>query len=160
MLRMVRKVTAPKLKGSMTIEAAVVVPVTMAIILAIVFMGFYVNNKAAMAAVDYYSALEYAGEVDRSIVSSGSMDPDLADCLYAAYGVSAGVSGEADKYTAWSDASFFMPSVLVSRMFDKAMEQMHEDVEVSFMNGRKKLLYYKSQCEELPGLLKKEGGRE
>ena len=49
------------IKGSFTLEAAVVVPITMAVMVAVVFLSFLAYDKVTMTAVCDYALMETAG---------------------------------------------------------------------------------------------------
>ena len=91
--------------GSFTLEAAVIVPLVMVIMVAAVFLTFYVHDIVTMTAVSDYALLENAGNIKKNEqeITTG-MTQLLSDRMIAATDISSSVSGSDNKAYATASA--------------------------------------------------------
>ena len=141
------------LKGSMTIEAAVVVPIAMVIMVSIIFLAYYVHDQAVMSAAADYAVMENAGKENAGNTAQ-LINGILSGKLYSVSGISVSASGSKGSIKAQSSASFYMPLSMVRQMLGMDTKNLKAQVDVSFLASRKKLLLYKSICDGIPELLK------
>ena len=146
--------TKGKLEASFTIEAAVVMPLAMILMVTVIFTAFYAHNAATIAAVTNCAALEAAAAADqsRNAVSSG-MKELLAKRLIGETDVSVSISGGEQERSASASASFQIPLAMVRDLTGNRMESLSFRTGLSNLNGRKKLLLYKSICDGVSDLL-------
>ena len=148
-----RHILHARLKGSMTIEAAVIVPIAMVILVSIIYLAYYVHDQAVMSAVTDYAVMENAGKNDAGNAAQ-IINSLLGEKLYSVSGISAGADGGGGKLNADSSASFYMPLAMIRQILGQDTGSLSASVNASFLASRKKLLLYKSICDGVPELLK------
>ena len=139
-------------RASFTIEAAVIVPMTMLILMAVIFLSFHVHDKVSIVAATQYAALVQA---ESSLAgSSGLAGPQqgLSRQLIRATDAGLSVSGDADSVTAEASAGFTVPIPMVDLLTNHALQSISVSVHNRSFNGRKKLLLYKSICDGVQDL--------
>ena len=148
------QIGSEKLQASFTIEAAVVVPLAMIMMATVIFAAFYVHNAATIAAVTDYAVLEQAAGMNGSqnVLCQGVKEL-LAGRLIGETAVSVSISGGEENGTAYTSASFQIPLAMIRELMGNTGEKLSFQTEVSNLNGRKKLLLYKSICDGVSELL-------
>lgn len=134
--------------GSFTLEAAVIVPLVMVIMVAAVFLTFYVHDIVTMTAVSDYALLENAGNIRKNEqeITKG-MTQLLSDRMIAATDISSSVSGSDNKAYATASAHINLPTAMLKTMLGEETENLNKEIDISNLSGRKTLLLYKAIIE-------------
>ncbi len=134
--------------GSFTLEAAVIVPLVMVIMVAAVFLTFYVHDIVTMTAVSDYALLENAGNIKKNEqeITTG-MTQLLSDRMIAATDISSSVSGSDNKAYATASAHINLPTAMLKTMLGEETENLNKEIDISNLSGRKTLLLYKAIIE-------------
>lgn len=134
--------------GSFTLEAAVIVPLVMVIMVAAVFLTFYVHDIVTMTAVSDYALLENAGNIRKNEqeITTG-MTQLLSDRMIAATDISSSVSGSDNKAYATASAHINLPTAMLKNMLGEETENLNKEIDISNLSGRKTLLLYKAIIE-------------
>lgn len=134
--------------GSFTLEAAVIVPLVMVIMVAAVFLTFYVHDIVTMTAVSDYALLENAGNIRKNEqeITTG-MTQLLSDRMIAATDISSSVSGSDNKAYATVSAHINLPTAMLKTMLGEETENLNKEIDISNLSGRKTLLLYKAIIE-------------
>lgn len=143
----------------MTIEACVVVPIAMVVLVSIIYLAYFVHDKAVMTAVNDFALMENAGNADAGNASQ-MISSALSQNLYSVSSVSASSGGGTGNMNADSGADFYMPLVMIRNIMGQNTEMIRSKVRISFLASRKKLLLYKSICDGVPELLKEAAGKK
>lgn len=133
--------------GSFTMEAAVVTPMTMLILMAVIFLSFFVYDQVTLDAAAEYAVLERA---EQSLMGRGDASgaaERLTHVLMAAGETSVSVSGDADHCSGEVTAVFHVPLLMVDQLTSGALRTIEVHMERHAFDGRKKLLLYKSICD-------------
>ena len=142
-----------QLQGSFTIEAAVVVPMTMLIFLAVIFLTFFVHDQVTLTAAVQYGVLVQAERSLMGTAPASGMEAGIESRILAASAVSCPVNGNADHCEGEGTAAFHIPLLMISQLTSGALRQLHAEAEGNAFDGRKKLLLYKSICDGAGDLL-------
>lgn len=134
--------------GSFTLEAAVIVPLVMVIMVAAVFLTFYVHDIVTMTAVSDYALLENAGNIRKNEqeITTG-MTQLLSERMIAATDISSSVSGSDNKAYASASAHINLPTAMLKAMLGEETENLNKEIDISNLSGRKTLLLYKAIIE-------------
>ena len=134
--------------GSFTLEAAVIVPLVMVIMVAAVFLTFFVHDIVTMTAVSDYALLENAGNIKKNEqeITTG-MTQLLSDRMIAATDISSSVSGSDNKAYATASAHINLPTAMLKTMLGEETENLNKEIDISNLSGRKTLLLYKAIIE-------------
>ncbi len=141
-------------KGSFTLEAAVIVPLAMALIAAILIFALAVHDGVIMNTVGVATIMENAGnfENDPEIIREDVLKM-LQKRLVVAKNVSVEVEESKDQYTAISQSSFQIASGFIRYFTGEDLSQLNTRVCISNLNGRKTLLKYKTICDSAKNIL-------
>ncbi|MBR3402787.1 MAG: pilus assembly protein [Parasporobacterium sp.] len=151
---MVRNWKRQRFSGSFTIEAAVVIPMTMLLLVTMIFTAFYVHNAATIAAVSDAALLENALYLDENRSSfCSNLEGILGQRLIGETQVSASISGGEDKRSAEVSAVFRIPIAMIDDLTQERLGSLSFRSDVSHLDGRKKLLLYKAICDGAENLL-------
>ncbi len=147
-IRMIRSIKNLDFAGSYTLEAAVIVPIVMVIMVAAIFLTFYVHDQVTMTAVSDYALLENAGNIgsNETQITSG-MTSLLSDRMIVATDISSSVSGSDNKAYASASAHINIPLAMMKTMLGEEAENLSEEIDISNLAGRKTLLLYKAIIE-------------
>ncbi len=134
--------------GSFTLEAAVIVPLVMVIMVAVIFLTFYVHDKVTMTAVSDYALLENAGNIGKNEqeITTG-MTQLLSDRMIAATDISSSLSGSDNKAYASASAHINLPTAMMRAILGEETENLNQEIDISNLSGRKTLLLYKAIIE-------------
>ena len=141
-------------KGSFTIEAAVVVPMVMVMLAACLYMAFHIHNAATMAAVTDAAVMELAAGWEEAPDSAGrDLEGILAGRLLGETETSVRVNVTGDAGSAEASAQFRTLPSMIRELTGEKLSSLSFRTEISHLNGRKKLLLYKSICDGVSDLL-------
>jgi len=154
----IRSAAGFSLHGSATIEAYVVVPVAMVIMLAVIYLSYYVHDKSCMTAVNYYAVLEHADGTGTSKDLIPDIQNYISGKLIWASDVNAHISTGNGRSGAESSASFNLPFELVRKMLPAGMSSMYSEINITGLGPRKKLLLYKCICDGVKKIKSAWGG--
>ena len=132
------------LKGSFTIEAAVVVPITMVIMVALVFLGFLTYDKASITAVCDYALMEAAGNTGNNTTKVQNAIFELLNSrLLAVSDIKVSAGGNTGNAYVSSAASFDIPLYMVKELIGGEAGLLSCNMDISNLDGRKVLILYK-----------------
>lgn len=139
-----------KLKASFTIEAGVVVPILMLIIVAMITIAFLLHDRVIMSTASTYEVMEHAGDfdaqeevaiqnvrnvLDRKLITAENI---MVSGESKSEGIRMNASGEAD-----------IPLSDVSRLVGEGREKLSVSINVTNLRGRKALIRYKTYMDAL-----------
>ena len=145
-----------RLKASFTIEAAVIVPLTIFIIAAFMYMAFYIHDRAVMGSAGAAYILENAADYSDSLSTieedTGEM---LENRLIIAENISVSVTDE-DGITLESSADINMPLPFLSSILGTSPDSVSTSVNISMLDGRAQVLKYKAAADGIDVLAQSE----
>lgn len=139
-----------KLKASFTIEAGVVVPILMLIIVAMITIAFLLHDRVIMSTASTYEVMEHAGDfdaqeeaaiqnvrnvLDRKLITAENI---MVSGEAKSEGIRMNASGEAD-----------IPLSDVNRLVGEGREKLSVSINVTNLRGRKALIRYKTLMDAL-----------
>ena len=137
-----------KLKASFTLEAAVIIPLVMALIAALLFFTLAVHDGVIMNTVSVAAIVENAGKFSNDPENIRSeVQEMLQKRLIAAKNIQVDVEETKDQYTAVSQGSFSIASGFIRYFTGEDLTSLNTRVCISNLNGRKTLLKYKTICD-------------
>ena len=140
--------------GSFTIEAAVVILMTMLLLVTVIFTAFYVHNAATITAIADAALLENAASLEENRDSfCKDLEGVLRQRLIGESQVQASIGGGEDKRSAEVSAVFRIPLAMIDDLTQERMGNLSFHSDVSHLDGRKKLLLYKAICDGAENLL-------
>ncbi|MCQ2530368.1 MAG: hypothetical protein MJ086_03850 [Lachnospiraceae bacterium] len=135
-----------KLKAAFTLEAAVVVPIAMVIIVSMLFVAFFIHDCVVMNTVSSYMIMENATRYsEQPEALSDEILQLLSRRMIIAKNISAEVTGEEDQLSVKGSSDFYMPIPMVQELTD--ISNATTSLRISNLNGRKTLLKYKVLCD-------------
>ena len=136
-----------RLKASATIEAAVIVPITLVIIAAVLVLVFILHDWVILSTASLYEIMEEAGDGEDSGEIQESVSAMLGKRLITAD--VAGVSADAseDRISVDAEGSVQIPMQLLRTLLGEGFSRIGGEVRVSNLNGRKLLVRYKTICD-------------
>ena len=148
-----------KQKGSFTLEAAIIMPVTMAVIAALLLFAISVHDGVVMNTVSTAAILENAGSFTNDPENiPGTIRDMLSKRLIIAKNIAVDVDEEQDQYMAICSGSFQIASGFLRMFTGEEMTNIRTNVSISNLDGRKTLLKYKTICDGLEDLTKEGKG--
>lgn len=147
---MIRK----KYKGSFTLEAAVVVPITMALIAGLLIFTLSVHDGVILNTVSTAIIMENASRFSKEPENiRGKIMDMLSKRLLVTRNIAVEVTGGEDDCTAISSGSFQISSGFIRNLTGTEITELHSQINISYLNGRKTLLKYQAVCDGMSGLL-------
>ena len=137
------------LNGSFTIEAIVVVPFIVLIMTASVFIGFFYYDKAVMDSVNICTMLDDSQPAVLYAKVSDSLSAQLIGTSKPDFFINA----DQESRRISMSADFMIPLTFINLVTDNKLKSLNSDVSISNLNGRKKLLLYKSICDGIKDVL-------
>lgn len=135
------------IRGSFTIEAAVIVPMTMFILVAVLTFSFHIHDEVSIVAAAQYAALIQAESSLTGSSGTAGLQQSLSRRLIRAKDAGFTAGGNADSVTVQAQADFPVPIPIVDLLTSHTLRSIHIQVKNQSFNGRKKLLLYKSICD-------------
>ena len=133
-----------RLRGSFTVEAAVIVPLTMFIVVTFIYMAFYLHDRVIMSCIGAGYILENAADYSGSLADiQEDTEEMLKSRLIIADKISVSVS-EDDGAALSSSAKIAMPFPFITDIMGSSAEDIESTVNISMLDGRKTLLKYKA----------------
>lgn len=124
------------IKGSFTVEAALLMTVLIPLLTALIYLGFYQHDKVWIANKVRTAAMESALDPDRED------QPDWSGVL-ACTNVSGGIKRGKNKVTAAGKATFKIPG-FVARFFTGGRMEINSKVEIPVKNAKKQIQKYRN----------------
>ena len=134
-----------KLKASFTIEAAVIVPIVMVVIVGIIFIAFMVHDMVTMDALNTYTLIENAGKYnDNTEIVSADLQNKLSSGLIITKDINVESKKRTDGIIVRSCGNFSLPFSALSDLL--GTKQINESSEITLTNldGRGTLLKSKA----------------
>lgn len=145
-----------KYKGSFTLEAAVVVPITMALIAGLLIFTLSVHDGVIMNTVSTAIIMENASRFSKEPENiQGKIMEMLSKRLIVTRNIAVDVTGGEDDCTATCSGSFQIASGFIRNLTGTKITDLHSQINISYLNGRKTLLKYQAICDNVTGLLNK-----
>lgn len=142
------------LKASFTLEAAVIVPLSMALIAALLIFTLAVHDGVIMNTVSIAAIIENAGKYSEDPENiRNEVQEMLQKRLVVAKNISVEIDGTEDQYTAISQGSFQIASGFIRYFTGEDLTNLNTRVCISNLNGRKTLLKYKTICDSAEQML-------
>ena len=145
-----------RLKASFTIEAAVIVPLTIFIIAAFMYMAFYIHDRAVMGSAGAAYIIENAADYSDSL---STIEEDtremLENRLIIAENISVSVTDD-DGITLESSADINMPLAFLSSILGTSPDSVSTSVNISMLDGRAQVLKYKAAADGIDVLAQSE----
>ena len=133
-----------RLRGSFTVEAAVIVPLTMFIVVTFIYMAFYLHDKVVMSCTGADYILENAADYSGSLTDIEENTEEMLESrLIIADSISVSVS-EDDGVTLGSSAQVAMPFSFITDIMGYSVKEAESTVNISMLDGRRTLLKYKA----------------
>lgn len=133
-----------RLRGSFTVEAAVIVPLTMFIVVTFIYMAFYLHDKVVMSCTGADYILENAADYSGSLTDiEDNTEEMLESRLIIADSICVSVS-EDDGVTLSSSAQVAMPFSFITDIMGSSVKEAESTVNISMLDGRRTLLKYKA----------------
>lgn len=146
---------AKKVKAAFTIEAAVIVPIAMIVITALLFFTIYIHDKVIMGTVSTFTIMENAGKEEQDAETMrDSVEEMLAKRLIITKNISVDVKGDEDNCSIVSEGEYAVPLKVVRDVLGEDLSVEHASINVSNLNGRKTLLKYKAIKDGISSLTK------
>lgn len=134
-----------KVKAAFTIEAAVIVPIAMVVITALLFFTIYVHDNVIMGTVGTFTIMEEAGKEN---VDAGDMRREVEDVLskrmIITKNISVDAQGNEDDFSICISGDYIVPLRVVRKVLGENLNQEKSKINISNLNGRKTLLKYKA----------------
>ncbi|MCQ2512447.1 MAG: hypothetical protein MJ092_03570 [Lachnospiraceae bacterium] len=135
-----------KLKAAFTLEAAVVVPIVMVIIVSMLFIAFFVHDCVVMNTVSSYIVMENATRYsEQPEALSDEILQMLSKRMIIAKNIAAEVTGDEEQLSVKGSSDYFMPIPMVQELTD--ISNASTSIHISNLKGRKTLLKYKAICD-------------
>ena len=143
---MVRK----KLKASFTIEASVIVSLTLVLVAAIMIVLFFLHDRVLAGTVSTYEIMEHADRYkeDPGAVSEG-ISQMLGKRLIAAKGTAVTAEEITGGFQVTVGAEMEIPLAVLRELIGSESEEISEVINVSNLNARETLVKYKTICDGL-----------
>ena len=144
------------LKASATIEASVIVPLTILIIAAVMTVVLVLHDRVIFPAVSLSGVMEQAGkEADIEELQS-SVSELLGTRLLTARDATVAAEAEEDGISVSSGGDIRIPLSAVRALVGEGNNRIDSSVRISNLDGRKALIKYKTICDGLSALSGKE----
>ncbi|MCF0142180.1 MAG: pilus assembly protein [Parasporobacterium sp.] len=131
-------------QASFTIEAAVIVPLSLIIVMTVILLCFFIHDRvmltAGMAEAVFTEASAEEPDLDNMIESAGSL---ITTKQIMASGTETNGSESLGSYTLEAESAFDWRFSLVRELFDNALGGMDAEVKISNLDGRDILLRYR-----------------
>lgn len=146
-----------KLKGSFTVEAAVVVPIVMFIITGIIFILFFAHDAAVMDSLNSYAVVDNADKYkENSAKAAGELKDYLEKGLIITGNIKVDEEKRLDGIVVRSCGNFSIPTLALKGIFGASSETVSSEIKVSSLYGRTELLKYKALVKGLENSGKEE----
>lgn len=134
-----------KLKASFTIEAAVIVPIVMVIIVGIIFIAFHVHDIATMESMNTFALIENANKYneDTEIIQTELKDK-LSSGLIITKNINVESTKRIDGLIVKSCGNFSLPFTALTELFGKNQINESSEITVTNLDGRGALLKNKA----------------
>ena len=143
-----------KLKASFTLEAAVIIPLAMALITALLIFTLAVHDGVIMNTVSVAAIMENAERYpDDPENIRNEVQEMLQKRLVVAKNISVDMDETKGQYTAISQGSFSIASGFIRYFTGEDLTSLNTRVCISNLNGRKTLLKYKTICDSAEQIL-------
>ena len=148
--RKLRKIFRKRLTASFTIEASVLVPMSLLLVAAVMVVLFFLHDRVLVSTVSTYEVMEHA---DRYKEEPGAVSEGISQMLekrlIAAKGTD--VTGEeiAGGFQVTAGAEVEIPLAVLKGMIGSESEEIHTVINVSNLNARETLVKYKTICDGL-----------
>ena len=141
------------LKASFTIEASVIVPLTLVLIAAVMTLVFALHDRVIFSTVSIYEVMERAGNsADGSEPVVSAVSEMLEKRLITVKNVSVSAETEEDELSVITGGTVQAPLGIVRELLGEESGQIQETINISNLNARKILVKYKTICDGLSAL--------
>lgn len=139
-----------KLKASFTIEAGVVVPILMIIIVAMITIAFLLHDRLIMSTAGTYEVMEHAGDFDQQQEAAlQNLQSVLDRKLITADNVTVSGESRSEGIRMRASGEADIPLSDVSRLVGAGSEKISVSINITNLKGRKALIRYKTYMDAL-----------
>ena len=142
-----------QLKASFSIEAAVIVPITLLIVASVLTIVFVLHDRIIFTTVTAYETMEHAqDEADDSELIRSSAEEMLGKRLVTADGAQVFLESSEDSVTlsAGGEVPILLGSVRM--LVGAENERIDTRIRISNLKGRETLIRYKTICDGISAL--------
>lgn len=137
------KVKKRKMKAAFTLEAAVIVPIAMIIIVSMLFIAFLIHDCVVMNTVSSYIIMENADKYpEQPETMRDAIMQMLSRQMILTKNIAVEVEGEEEMVTVKGSGDFLIPIPMVQDL--TGISKASTKICISNLNGRKTLLKYKA----------------
>ena len=139
-----KKLLKKELNAAFTIEAAVIVPISLMIVMTILFLSFYLHDLVTVTAVNEYVIYEAAHDMKEDQYAAQDLaETILSGKLLTAKDACVSITAGKNKASSVISAVFTAPLDLIKTMMGN-MSEISSSIDVSNLNGREQLIIYKA----------------
>ena len=141
------------LKAGFTLEAAVIVPLSLVIICTMILLSFYIHDKIVFKSAGVRAVFENRSE-DTSAIRSSVLDA-LENGLIMTRNTDVSCEINDDSASVQASGNFNWGYRMISGLFQDSLDTMSEKISISNLDGRSIILKY-ALADDLKELLKGE----
>lgn len=158
-MKKTKQIIRKKLKAGFTIEASVIVPLTMILVAAVMVVCFMLHDRVILSTVSIYEVMEHASRYkdDPDAAQSGIGDM-LGKRLITAKNESADVEQQEGGLKVTAAAELEAPLGGIHKI-SGTPEQIQCRINISNLNARERLVRYKTICDGLSLITEGEDGK-
>ena len=148
--RRLRRMYRKRLRASFTIEASVIVSLTLVLTASVMVVLFFLHDRVLVNTVSTYEVMEHA---DRYKEEPGAVSEGISQMLekrlIAAKGTA--VTGEeiTGGFQVTAGAEVEIPLAVLRTLIGSDSEEIHTVINISNLNARETLVKYKTICDGL-----------
>lgn len=148
-------------RGSFTIEAAVIVPLILVLVAAMLTAVFLVHDRVIMNTVSVYEVMDHAEQQrqDPTAVQTAAAEM-LEKRLITAKEAGVSVEATEDGFAVNAEGTAAIPLRFVRMLLGEGSGQIHTNINISNLDGRSALIQYKTICDGLAALSSGTEGEE
>lgn len=137
-----------RLKAGFTIEAAVIVPLAMVLMAAVMMVSFVLHDRSVMHTAALFEIMDHAkGFEEEPEEAAAKVDALLAKRLIAAKNPQVLVEEDKEGTKAGVSGVISLPGGLFRMLLGSSFEKPAAEVRISNLDGRKVLVGYKTICD-------------
>ena len=138
-----KKICRYRLKGSFTIEASVIVPMVMLIMLSLILLTFYIHDRALLTSASISAILENASERSDIGALKSEAEQRIHSQLIAAYDIYVSADSNDGSFSISASGDFDWKNSFVRAFLNNSPGSLDVRVNISNLGGREPLLQAK-----------------
>ena len=137
-------------KAGFTIEAAVVVPIAMVLMVAVILVAFVLHDGVILRTVPLFEMMDHAKDLEEEPEKIAALArEELFTRVIAAKETKVSVQEGKKEIQAEANGSFFLPGGLFRSVTGMGFDRAEAKIVVSNLDGRGALIQYKTICDGL-----------